>query len=471
MAETTVNFNSAEKKDLTAQQTSAEDFVVHTMPQKFLSLRPKSSSFSKRVHKKHSFKTNLIIGIVVIVVFGLLMMLAAWLFVKSVKQDSSPQNNVLNNQATPAEGDLLGQSSAKQSSSNATTTPPAQTSATDNLLDIEQWQTIENSRYNYIFKVPAEWQKSLVTGEESSNKLEEISFKDQNDNLFFKLIVFDNPHQLSLDSWLGSVQQINFDQLQPFTLYNQPAYKFTNQQLQQYIIYALYGHNIYALTFNQPQNELERKINNNILINFKFTPLKETAAPSPDELPQFVPAVDSDHDGLTDLEEELYGTDKSKRDTDADGYTDGDEVANLYNPLQPGNARIYDSQLVTTYVNSQYYYNLVYPAAWQFKDDGDLVIFQDKDGEFIQVLVVKDTQGYSDILDWYKANVSLDTTQLTKFTIDGVPAIRTLDGYKAYFLYNGHIYSLIYNIGLRQDANFMVTFDMIIKSLSLMPVD
>ncbi len=69
--------------------------------------------------------------------------------------------------------------------------------------------------------------------------------------------------------------------------------------------------------------------------------------------------LDSDHDGLTDVEEAKYGTDPHnpdtdgdglsdgvevhiwftdplKKDTDGDGYSDGQEVMSGYNPLGPG---------------------------------------------------------------------------------------------------------------------------------------
>ena len=41
---------------------------------------------------------------------------------------------------------------------------------------------------------------------------------------------------------------------------------------------------------------------------------------------------DIDSDSLTDLEEELFGIDSGTWDTDGDGYYDGQEVFNLYNP-------------------------------------------------------------------------------------------------------------------------------------------
>ena len=48
------------------------------------------------------------------------------------------------------------------------------------------------------------------------------------------------------------------------------------------------------------------------------------------------PDLDTDGDGLTDVEEESYGTDMNNPDTDGDGYKDGEEVANGYDPLGPG---------------------------------------------------------------------------------------------------------------------------------------
>lgn len=45
---------------------------------------------------------------------------------------------------------------------------------------------------------------------------------------------------------------------------------------------------------------------------------------------------DSDNDGLNDYDEIFYQTDKNNPDSDGDGYMDGDEVSNGYNPLGEG---------------------------------------------------------------------------------------------------------------------------------------
>lgn len=46
-------------------------------------------------------------------------------------------------------------------------------------------------------------------------------------------------------------------------------------------------------------------------------------------------ARDSDGDGLTDAQEEFYGTDPNKADTDGDGYSDYEEVNSGTDPLDP----------------------------------------------------------------------------------------------------------------------------------------
>lgn len=53
-----------------------------------------------------------------------------------------------------------------------------------------------------------------------------------------------------------------------------------------------------------------------------------------------VTRLDSDEDGLTDDVEAFYGTDKNNPDTDGDGYKDGEEVNNGYDPLLPGGAKL-----------------------------------------------------------------------------------------------------------------------------------
>lgn len=45
------------------------------------------------------------------------------------------------------------------------------------------------------------------------------------------------------------------------------------------------------------------------------------------------PMLDSDHDGIPDVQEASYGTDPIKPDTDSDGYLDGEEIAAATDPI------------------------------------------------------------------------------------------------------------------------------------------
>ena len=49
---------------------------------------------------------------------------------------------------------------------------------------------------------------------------------------------------------------------------------------------------------------------------------------------------DSDKDGLSDNLEDYYDTDVNNPDTDGDGYTDGQEIENGYDPLIAGDAKL-----------------------------------------------------------------------------------------------------------------------------------
>lgn len=68
----------------------------------------------------------------------------------------------------------------------------------------------------------------------------------------------------------------------------------------------------------------------------------ETSAPLEDVMVEVLTKVsevanaDDDNDGLTNAKEATYGTDVHSVDTDGDGFSDGDEVKNGYNPAGAG---------------------------------------------------------------------------------------------------------------------------------------
>lgn len=71
-----------------------------------------------------------------------------------------------------------------------------------------------------------------------------------------------------------------------------------------------------------------------ILVNKTF---RSAAAriPIPNDPIDYGDTNDADHDGLTDDQEALWGTDPYNPDTDGDGYLDGEEVFSDHNPRVP----------------------------------------------------------------------------------------------------------------------------------------
>ncbi len=102
-------------------------------------------------------------------------------------------------------------------------------------------------------------------------------------------------------------------------------------------------------------------------------------------------ASDLDNDSLTDLEEEVFLTDSGVWDTDTDGYYDGQEVINLYNPKGIAPEKLLDSGLVGAYVNPTWKYTVYYPSTWEIAPvdtEADEVLVSGLHGDFIEIRAI-----------------------------------------------------------------------------------
>ena len=131
-------------------------------------------------------------------------------------------------------------------------------------------------------------------------------------------------------------------------------------------------------------------------------------SPLPLQQVVLVSAQDTDNDELTDKEEELWRTDPQKPDTDSDGFLDGPELLNLYDPTQGDRARLVDSSVALTYKNQTYHYSFLYPSkmiASPSNNSEREVILSSSTGELFSVSVQDNPQRLVP-LDWYKTQVS-----------------------------------------------------------------
>ncbi len=183
----------------------------------------------------------------------------------------------------------------------------------------------------------------------------------------------------------------------------------------------------------------------------------------------FKDSTDGDNDGLTDIEEELWGTNGGMADSDNDTFPDTTEIVNLYNPAGVTPERLIDARLVTMYTNSEYQYSLYYPNTWI-----DQAVAEDKK----EVLFTSITQEYFDVrvlpfptdmpfAAWFaktfpNESLSAYTPFVNKFKVSG---LMSSDGLVAIITDGAHVYLLTYNgVAGRDEINYRQTFKMMVQS-------
>lgn len=188
------------------------------------------------------------------------------------------------------------------------------------------------------------------------------------------------------------------------------------------------------------------------------------------EFPPFNTAntSDLDTDGLTDIEEELYGTDSGVWDTDGDGYYDGQEVVNLYNPRGFAPVRLIDSGLVREYTNPLSGYRVYYPIQWQ-RGAVDIeerhILFSAMGGEYVEVRVFEKTSTIT-FAEWFGTNaVGQQFNQLLSFTNRfSVQGWRRTDGLVAYFENQRFVFVVSYHQpDIRAPIPYRSTMEMIFQ--------
>lgn len=179
--------------------------------------------------------------------------------------------------------------------------------------------------------------------------------------------------------------------------------------------------------------------------------------------------LDSDGDGLTDVEEEVFGSMVSNPDTDHDGFLDGHEVFHLYNPAGTSPEKLIDTGAVKNYKNETDKYQIYYPKNWTVGGLGsggkDGTIINSGTGEFISIIVEENLDSLP-IISWYleqAPGVKAGDIQ-TFVTKNGLDGVKSPDGYSAYFTRDGVVYVISYNIGTKMEINYKRTFEMMLNS-------
>lgn len=167
---------------------------------------------------------------------------------------------------------------------------------------------------------------------------------------------------------------------------------------------------------------------------------------------------DIDSDSMTDLEEEVFGTDSGTWDTDGDGYYDGQELYNLYNPAGIAPMKIIDSGLAKEYVNPIWQYRVYYPAQWQVGEvdnEKKAVLFSAITGDYVEVFV-SSKDASETFEDWFaRAAIGQSYADLQPFTNRFQESgWKRNDDLVAYFVIDQSVFVLVYNPGVTGSVPF-----------------
>ncbi|OGF27813.1 hypothetical protein A2331_06935 [Candidatus Falkowbacteria bacterium RIFOXYB2_FULL_34_18] len=179
--------------------------------------------------------------------------------------------------------------------------------------------------------------------------------------------------------------------------------------------------------------------------------------------------VDTDQDGLSDIEEVILGSNANLKDSDGDGYADLTETLGLYNPAGEGNILVNSS--IEKYTNSKYKYSLYYSSFWPIETMGgeESIMFKLNNNQFINI-IIEPNEDQLNINEWYQKqfnNILIKPEQVV--SKKGWTGIKSDDGLIVYLMHpmSNNIFVLSYNLGLEATENYKNIFKMMIESLRL----
>ena len=214
-----------------------------------------------------------------------------------------------------------------------------------------------------------------------------------------------------------------------------------------------------AVVSNLTMDEISKPDDNSIDVDQDF------------EVKSLTPSFDTDADELSDVEELLFKTDINRPDSDLDGYTDGEEVLNLFSPSQPGKTLL-DTTEFSLYTSPVFGYTLQYPSVWtvnNVEDDSNIVIFNSATNQFVEVIIEKLDSSFKTIQDWYQSQVpglAKEDIRTTSVGKNNYFAILSVDGTTTYFVVDNFVVGITYNKGIETEADYLTIYNAMKNSWS-----
>ena len=179
------------------------------------------------------------------------------------------------------------------------------------------------------------------------------------------------------------------------------------------------------------------------------------------------PLIDSDSDGLNDLEEEIIGSDINLTDSDNDTFSDLSEIENGYNPI--GSGKLVMNSNIAEYNGKAY--SFLYPVVWGVSslNNDETVIITTDDNSLIQISS-QDNENVQSILSWYEEyfpDTLITYDKLKKGS--GWEGIMSPDNINFYLVddMRDKIYVISYIAAVGERVSYPNIFNFIINSFSI----
>lgn len=185
-----------------------------------------------------------------------------------------------------------------------------------------------------------------------------------------------------------------------------------------------------------------------------------------------VQSTDSDSDGITDIEERMYGTDYRNPDSDGDTFLDGNEVFHRYDPNGLSPSTLLDTGAVKIFTDAALPFTVYYPLSWKQSLDSAQGIVTFKTPALATVTVAWGAKDADlTVEDWVLKNVKNGniSTLKSSYTKEGYYTLRSKDDLVAYVDGGTRVYTFTYALNGSLEISYVQTFAMMVNSFHLAP--
>lgn len=178
--------------------------------------------------------------------------------------------------------------------------------------------------------------------------------------------------------------------------------------------------------------------------------------------------IDSDADGLTNSEEMLLGTNPEVKDTNGNGYEDGAEVRNGYDPLVRGVKLVTSGSLKKEAIGNL---ELLMPSVWTRKASaGGVNLIQTGTPATFSISMEPFASPMA-LPDWLIAKYPGSATQdyVAQKTAANADVVYSKDGLTAWLLMGNTVYILRYAPNGASALDFRALFSVLVQQARMMP--